>query len=338
MDPEPPCTLTGLAAALGIDKSTVHRALNGSPLVAPATRERVLAAAAKAGYRRDPYFSALVAHRRKSGNTTLPVHFLHGSPVNPDFRQGCDCLDHLREQGRQRGFDVQAADMSSFPKWSAMLRVLYSRGCRGLLIEQVDPIMHDMLRHFDRLPMVCCERQENLPFHTVRYAVGDRVRLCWRKLREAGHRRIGFVLYSHATLLNDDRDRMGAALMLLHRTPPRERIPILEVNTLGEPASYPAWLSRHRPEAVISFNPGLWYAGRDHPRRPRAFTTLHADAGNIDTRHVPGAIHAHQIFAREAIALLDRAIRLGEVGMPELPIDVVIPPLWHEGDGISPSA
>lgn len=335
MDESPSCTLGQLAASLGIGKSTVHRALTGSALVAPETRKRILAAAAKAGYHRDPYFAALVAHRRKSGSTTIPVHFLRGSPVNPGFRNGYDCLDALRKQGGARGFDVQRVAMQTFPKWGTMLRVLYTRGSRGLLVEQVDPILHDMLRAFNHLPIVCCERQTGLAFHTVRHGIGDRVRLCWDKLRAAGHTRIGFVLTTHSPPLSDDRDRLGAALTLLHQTPERDRIPPLETY---EPSAYRDWLSRHRPHAVIGFHAGLWHDGADHPCRPRAFVSLHAQpGGDSSLGHVPGTAHAHDIFAREAVALLDRSIRLGEVGMPQLPIDVVIPPLWHEGSGIPPA-
>lgn len=235
---------------------------------------------------------------------------------------------------------MQRVDIKEFDRWETMLRILYNRGSRGLLVEQVDPVMHDMIRNFGLLPVVCCERQHGLRFHTVRHAVADRVRLCWAKLREAGYRRIGFAHYEHPDLLIDDHDRLGAALTLLHKTPKRDHLPPLELSSIRTPEernAYREWLSRHRPDAVIGFRAGLWLDGREHPNQPRAFVSLHTSPGNQDAGPVAGATHNTDVFAREAISLLDRSIRHGETGLPDFPVDVVIPPLWFDASGIPPA-
>ena len=58
-------TLKDIAKNLGISHSTVSLALNNSPKVARATREKILETAKKMGYRASPYVSALMAARRK---------------------------------------------------------------------------------------------------------------------------------------------------------------------------------------------------------------------------------------------------------------------------------
>ncbi len=60
-----PVTQTQLAEALGISQVTVHRALSGHERVNPQTRERILKAAAKMGYRTNFFASQLRSKHRK---------------------------------------------------------------------------------------------------------------------------------------------------------------------------------------------------------------------------------------------------------------------------------
>jgi len=66
-----------VASVAGVSHQTVSRVLNGSERVSPATRERVLAAIAQLGYRRNSVARALVT--RKSGIigivTTTSIHY-----------------------------------------------------------------------------------------------------------------------------------------------------------------------------------------------------------------------------------------------------------------------
>jgi len=58
-------TLKDIAAELGVSHATISLALNNSPKVAKATREKVLAKAKEMGYQVSPYVSALMAARRR---------------------------------------------------------------------------------------------------------------------------------------------------------------------------------------------------------------------------------------------------------------------------------
>lgn len=337
MSANPPPTLRQLAASLGLSKSTVQRALNGTIGILPETQARVLAAAKAAGYRRDPFFAALATRKKNRGHPSFPIHYLQGSPTIPGFRRGLDLFPELQKQGLRFGFDLQRVNLLEFSKWTAIPRILWQRGSRGFLLEMLDPVMHDLLRGFGRVPMVCCERQEGLDFHTVRFGVADRVRLCWHKLREAGYRRIGIAPFLHDPPLHDDLDRLGAALTVLHRDGGENPIPPLEALLVANPPDvYLSWLERHRPDAVISARTGLWWAHRGLPFAPRAFASLHASNFPNDS-HIPGAAGDHDTLANEALHVLDRLIRHGETGLPTQSISTVVPPVWHEGDGIPPA-
>jgi LacI family repressor for deo operon, udp, cdd, tsx, nupC, and nupG len=62
-----------VARRAGVSVATVSRALRGLPHVAPATRERVLAAAAALDYVADPHASRLAARRSATVGLVLPV-------------------------------------------------------------------------------------------------------------------------------------------------------------------------------------------------------------------------------------------------------------------------
>lgn len=65
-------TIEDVAAAAGVSVATVSRALRGLPNVAPATRSRVVAAAAQLAYRPDPHASRLAAGRTFTIGMAVP--------------------------------------------------------------------------------------------------------------------------------------------------------------------------------------------------------------------------------------------------------------------------
>lgn len=66
-------TIEDVAAASGVSVATVSRALRGLPNVAPATRERVLAAAAELEYETDPQASRLASGRTMTVGLVAPL-------------------------------------------------------------------------------------------------------------------------------------------------------------------------------------------------------------------------------------------------------------------------
>src|SRR5260370_8437971 len=58
-----PTTLADIAAALGVSKMTVSRAINNHPEIHPETRARILAAAQRMNYRPNQHARALTTNR-----------------------------------------------------------------------------------------------------------------------------------------------------------------------------------------------------------------------------------------------------------------------------------
>ena len=64
-------SLRALAAQLDVSHATASEALRGSPRVKEKTRLRIVAAAERLGYRRNPLASALMTEMRRSRNGTF---------------------------------------------------------------------------------------------------------------------------------------------------------------------------------------------------------------------------------------------------------------------------
>ena len=329
-------TLRALAKQLGLGKSTVQRALAGSARVSKATRERVEQAAREAGFERDVYFSALSAKRRKAGKIRMPLHYFPAGRVSSGLPMGLDLHKQLAASGLEMGYEVIKVVFSEFPKLEAIPRILYQRGSRGLIVGMADLRLHEPLRKFGKLPVVCCQRQEGLPFHSARFGVADRMRMCWSKLWDAGYRRIGCAIMQHDLLINDDRDRLGTALELNEEHLPKaKQVPPL-TSGMGDSDTFRQWLEDHRPDAVVGFSHVIWYWMRDAGFGDLPFVCLHARSAG-DSRHTPGALQPKELLAREVLRQMDSLIRHGEIGVPAVPVHVVIPPVWHDGAGIPPA-
>ena len=119
-------TLHDVAARAGVSKSLVSLALQGSPKVAPASREAILAAADELGYRPNRTASSLVRQRTH----TIGVHIL--DLHNPVF---AEILDGVQEAVRGHGYSTLLVTGNADPEVerTEITRLLESR-IEGLVL------------------------------------------------------------------------------------------------------------------------------------------------------------------------------------------------------------
>jgi hypothetical protein len=190
--------------------------------------------------------------------------------------------------------------------------------------------MRQAIMDFDKVPVLCCQRQDNVPFHTIRFAVNDAMRMVWRKLWEQGARRIGCAVLRHEPELNDDKDRYGAALALLAAHPVQGgSVPPLRCH-IHDDAAYVAWLRKEKPEGVLCFRPGLWFTHQEAGFGSVPFVTLHA-AKSPEVRHIPGVLERLDVLVQELLIRMESMIRHGDIGTSTIPVHSVISPEWWEG-------
>lgn len=322
-----------MAARLGMGKSTVQRALAGEGLVKPATRERVLAEAKACGYRHDAYFAALSAKRRRGNRGTesgLLLHYFHGGKQANGRSIGIDLEEQLRDAGVGMGFEVEQAELPRGSQAERWPEILWQRGSSGFLLGHVSGELRQALVAFGNVPVLCCQRQDGMPFHTVRFAVNESMRMAWRRLWALGARRIGCAVMRHDLELDDDRDRWGAAMALLLEAGSRGR-PVEPLQApIFDDAAYVAWLKRERPDGVIGFRPGQWFVHQEAGFGAVPFVTLHA-SDSEELRHIPGVRERSDVLVREILVRMDSMIRHREIGEPAAAVHSVITPEWWDG-------
>ncbi|PIP00280.1 LacI family DNA-binding transcriptional regulator [Pleomorphomonas carboxyditropha] len=183
--------LKQLAQSLGLSITTVSRALDGYADVSAATRERVLAAAATAGYRPNASARRLRKQRAELVAVTLPSDPGHiGPPHFLDMLSGCaECLAGA-------GLNLVIAPV---PRGESELDL-----CRRFVDgRRVDAMLLVRTRRHDErveflqsrgIPFVTNGRTESAVPHP--YIDGDGYagfHAATRRFQDAGHRRIGHI-------------------------------------------------------------------------------------------------------------------------------------------------
>jgi len=100
-----PPAMNDVARAAGVSHQTVSRVLNGHPSVRPETRDRVMAAIATLGYRRNSAARALVTRRSDTWGVVTPASALYG-PTST--------LVAFEQAAREAGWYVSVATVRRF--------------------------------------------------------------------------------------------------------------------------------------------------------------------------------------------------------------------------------
>ena len=115
-----------VARAAGVSHQTVSRVLNDHPSVRPETRERVLAAIAELGYRRNPIARALVTRRTHTIGVLAPSSHLFGPS---------SLVIAVEQAARSNGWYVSLASLSAFDAGSVATAIDHFLG------QQVDGLV-----------------------------------------------------------------------------------------------------------------------------------------------------------------------------------------------------
>lgn len=184
--------LKDLAASLGLSQTTVSRALNGYPEVSETTRERVVAAASKHGYRPDSRARSLATGKAMAVGLVIPMTSRH-EMVNPVF---ADFVAGAGENLAERGYDIVLSLVSEADE-TAVYRALATKGRVDGVIMQA-PLTGDrriaMLKKLG-LPFVVHGRVSD---HDDEYSWMDMdnrhaFHAATRHLLDLGHRRIALL-------------------------------------------------------------------------------------------------------------------------------------------------
>lgn len=340
--PEKPATCRSIAAACGLSKATVARALNGHPNVSPATRELALETAAKLGYRPDPSLAALARRRWPHGpkveSVTLAWIYYNGGS-RPKQREFLGAASRAAELG----YHFDTFNLVEYLPGKALNRILWARGIQGVLLEAFNEAIQIDLDWSRFCTVFVGPENDEIHVHNVQADFRATVRMAVRACLERGYRRPGFALMDyHASGTNEpilaqatlERSRLfarlGAQPEFFHWNPSEK----------NPPAAFFHWLQSERPDAVIASHPLVYYWMNnplfyDCPNFTKTFpkpglVSLRED----DLTRVPALTHANLRYSeqgREAVNLVHAQLRHGLLGIPSVPMRMLIPPAWVAG-------
>ena len=259
--------MNDVARVAGCHASTVSLALREDPRIPAATRERVVAAAAKLGYRVHPMISAWVSARRAGRPVERRVAAAYFTCHPGDFRWKAD--DHFRsiyEGARERaehyGFSLEEFRIDDYARDLARLsQVLNTRNVQGLIVGPT--LAHHELQGIDwtRFSLVTIGYGLAQPaLHRVTEDHHLGMKLAFESALAQGYRRIGLALVRQHNEMRRER-WIGAYLYEQNRNlAPGEQLPIYIASSASPIVEAGGWLKKSKPDIVLADDPSAWRA------------------------------------------------------------------------------
>jgi len=253
-----------VAQAAGVSVMTVSLALRHAPSIPVATRARVLAAAEKLGYRRNPLVSVLMAGLRGRGTGAREAQVLAYVESFPPGASGqhVESLRRFREgsalAAARHGYRLEVFRLGGSGLSEVRLeRVLQARGIRGVVFAPVPKAGtrftqawagHAVAALGFSITAPAMHRSVNHQIHSIRLAL--------RSLLALGYRRIGLVI-SRAHNERVEHRWLSSVLLTQHEHRATGAVFPLLLDDDLRAAPVRAWMRREAPEVVVTTEPQI---------------------------------------------------------------------------------
>ena len=177
-------TIKDIARQAGVSFSTVSKALTGSPLVKPQTRERVLAIASEMGYQPNLAARSLVSKRTGAIGVVWPS--IERAALST-------LITGIHEQLEQAGCTMllsmgsPASAMETFRRFQVDAILMFGDRENEAAVPQAEDAAPP------RIPILVYGAAGSTPFSTVDVNRGQAIRLALRHLAALGHTQIAYV-------------------------------------------------------------------------------------------------------------------------------------------------
>lgn len=248
-----------IAAAAGVSKATVSRALRGEKGQSEATRKRIEELAAKMGYMPHPFISALMSNvrNRRPPKYSPVVAIVHRLPY-PGFKaRNLDVLrDRLHSHVADRGYRAEDFYIGEDGLTSARLQeILRARGVKAVVFEQIfSALAHEGLDLSEFSSVIVGSTPRQAEVHHVAVDQFTNVLTAADQVMKRGYKRIGLVV---PQMVEDVlRFKREAALLLTQKqVQAKDRLQMFTagMNFLGEQKQeFSAWLKKQKPDVILS--------------------------------------------------------------------------------------
>lgn len=330
-------TISDIADAVGVHKSTVSLALRNDPRVGPETRERILRAAAELGYVPDAHLSNLMGYLRKISAETSTKHEviaylssesspetdIHKKPFFRKFRSGAH-----GELGRL-GYRMETFRLADYGfNLKRVETVLRSRNINGMLVSP--PVGMDNLEAFNWDAFAAITLGYRLFKPDMHKVISDQMAamsLALAHIEQSGYKKVVFA-YHKGRDLHSGR-RWSVSFAGSHRLFPSITDTLIFAGDAN--GAFVKYFRKCKADALICLSHDFAAKLED------AGLKIPGDLGCIllDADDSPGYFAAidqqPELLGRLAAQQLAGMLSRHELGLPTLPYILQVTPKWHHG-------
>lgn len=331
-------SLRDLARTLGLSHTTVSEALRGGPRVHPKTRERILRAAAEAGYQHNPLAGALMSEMRRSRSGTFRGSLAILDLDGPESRPNASNRFHralslgATQRAADLGFKAELFTLGEVEPISLkrLETILRARDIRGIFLLPAKEPPAILALDWSKYAGIYSDYIiAQPPLHTICSNHYRSMLLVLDRIHDLGYRRPGLVLrrahderllYRWKAAFSTCQDHHGS----MDPAPPL-MVPMLEEDTFGP------WFKDVAPDVVLCHDAVImkWMTGAG-ARIPEThgFCCLNTAVNTVPTA---GLDLRPELIGARGMELLIAQIHRNEYGPPEVPSNTTLVATWKEG-------
>ncbi|MDZ4289384.1 MAG: LacI family DNA-binding transcriptional regulator [Prosthecobacter sp.] len=338
MKPKNHCTVRDIAVHSGVSPATVSRALRHDSRITEAVRLKVVKAAAKLGYRRDPKLAQLMSHVRATRQRAFQgtLAWITDSDLNVPAEAKVHDLywPSAVQHAEALGYKLECFPNARHTDAARIERRLRAQGIQGIVIQQFKAAFHlpDWPLHWRQLATVhngSCQTRPSLDSVDA-----DGIANCvamLAKLTGLGYQRIGIcTTEAIERAVNFDLGTALRRFSLMH--PGTVELPSCLLPDLSPASARTAarWLKRHRVDCVVSQVRGMKELLESTGRRVPEDIGLAWQGVNPNHRN-SGMLQREDIVATTLLETLIASVEQGRLGFPGVPRLTLIPGTWYQG-------
>ncbi|HUL52799.1 MAG TPA: LacI family DNA-binding transcriptional regulator [Opitutaceae bacterium] len=329
-------TMSDVAAAAHVHKSTVSLALRNQPKLSAATGDRIRRIAAELGYRPDPMLDLFNLYRRTlEPPRTLGAIAFVSDLSNPAAFARSERHETIfasaREEAKRLNFTLELFLVGPGQLSPARLaHVLEARGITGILLGALSPVTRSLDIDWKQFCVVGIESMQlEPPVDNISTDYCHAARLVVRELRQSGRKSVGFVVAEDLGHEIEGQLRAGYLVECRAQTPVRAAS-FWRLDQDAGTGSLRQWITTQKLDAVVG-------CGVDIPELRARLSAREARRigwASIDIRGAqskcPRVPALHHDLGRRAIELLIMRLQNNLRGLPSNPATTLLPVEWSE--------
>jgi len=336
-------TLRDIAEEAGVSHVTVSLALRNQRKISAATTRRIQAIAQRLGYVPDPALGRLNAYRRStlskdSGSTLAWINFWPDPDRLLSFEIYAQYWLGAKEKAEKIGYRMDEFRLADCDMNAARLaQILRARGIQGVLIP---PSADGTNTHIDlpweQLAVVRIGYSvSSIPTHLVTNTQFQTAHEATLKAATLGAKRIGYFFHAPGERKTRNHFLGGyrVALDILGCLDPIPPLIPLSSHEDQHRQIFLDWYFTHRPDCILTqyvgIVPWLLESGISIPSDVKI---IHLGLPVTCSLRLSGMKQNSHAIGGQAVELLARMLRNGEIGPPEPPIELLVPSDWVAGE------